>query len=195
MTYASRTGTFSVLRGESPGAQVDFKVDTATDLRVLKVTNVTVSTAQPGTDLVPSALGLAAGAVLRSGNTVTLQWSVGNAGSVAAGTSWIDRLVVRNLDTNEVLADLQVPYDVAVEGALAGGSSVQRQTTVTLPPGNRGAGNLSFAVTLDVANTVTETNPQGLAEDNNTFTVNLVSALAPYPDLVVTDIAPTPAQG
>ena len=64
-----------------------------------------------------------------------------------------------------------------------------------LPHGNRGAGNLRFTLTLDVANDVVETNAQGLAEVNNDATITLASTLAPYPDLVVTDLSPVPAVG
>src|SRR5262249_21339695 len=69
MTYAGRVGTFSILRGESPGADMNFSVDTTSDPKALKVQNITVTTVQPGADLVVTGLGLAAGAVLQSGNT------------------------------------------------------------------------------------------------------------------------------
>ena len=56
ITYTSRTGDFAVLRGESPGGQMTFAVDTATDPRVLKVTDIVVTTVLPGVDLVVTDL-------------------------------------------------------------------------------------------------------------------------------------------
>ncbi|MEO7622362.1 MAG: CARDB domain-containing protein, partial [Gallionella sp.] len=195
ITYLNRTGTFSVLRGESPGAQVDFSIDTASDPKTLKVKNVNVTTVLPGVDLIVTGLGMSTSTVLQSGNPVTVVWQDSNTGTLATSSSWIDRLVVTNTATNEVIADIQVPYDATVNGTLAGGSSLARQATFVLPQGNRGAGNFSFTVTTDMANTVTEINNQGLAENNNITSITLASALAPYADLVVTDVAPTPSTG
>ena len=175
MTYANRTGAFSILRGESPGALMDFTVDTATDPKTLKIQNITVTTVLPGVDLVVTGLGLSADTVLQSGNSVTVEWLDNNTGTLATTTSWTDRLVVRNLDTNEVLADLQIPYDATASGAIAGGGSAARQASFVLPQGPRGAGHLSFTVTVDLANDVVETNIQGVAELNNTA--------SPEPDL------------
>jgi hypothetical protein len=195
MTYANKTGAFSVLRGDSDGFRVDFGIDTSTDTKTLKVRNINVTTQTPGVDLTVDSLGLTADTVLQSGNTVTVQWNDVNTGTLATTGSWTDRLLVRNISTNEVLADLPVPYDAVANGAIAGGGSALRQTDFVLPQGNRGAGNLSFTVTTDAANAVVETRADGLGEANNSANLNLVSALAPYPDLIVTDIAPTPAAG
>ena len=195
MTYLSRAGAFSDQRGESPGALMDFTIDTTSSLTALKVKSVNVTTVVPGVDLVVTGLGLAAGTVLQSGNIVTIVWQDNNTGTLATSSSWIDRLEVRNAN-NERIADIHVPYDATVNGSLAAGASIARQATFVLPQGNAGAGNLSFTVTTDVANTVAEINIQGSAEDNNSSpSLNLTSALAPYPDLVVTDVLPTPAAG
>ena len=183
ITYSSHTGAFAILRGESPGGVMDFTVDTATDPKVLKIRNITVSTVLPGTDLVATDLALAPGSVVQSGATITVQWNDGNTGTLATTSSWADRLVVRNLGTNEVLVDMLVPYDAAVSGPIAGGGSAARQATFVLPDGPRGAGAMSVTVTLDVANDVAETNAQGTAELNNVATLPFTAALAPYPDL------------
>jgi hypothetical protein len=135
MAYANRAGAFALLRGEDPGAQMTFAVDTASDPRTLKVQGITVSAVVLGTDLVPTGLGLAAGTVLQSGNPVTVQWQDSNIGGLATSTSWTDRLTVTNTDTNEVLADLLVPYDASVNGPIAGGGAVPRQASFTLPQG------------------------------------------------------------
>ncbi|ROZ64162.1 CARDB domain-containing protein [Ramlibacter sp. WS9] len=195
VTYANRTGAFSILRGESPGADVTFTIDTASSPTTLRVRNITVTAVVPGVDLAVTGLGLAAGTVLQSGNTITVLWQDTNTGTLASSSSWTDRLVVRNVGTNEVLADIQVPYDAAVNGPVAGGGSVARQATFVLPQGTRGAGTLSFTVTADIVNTVAEINNQGTAELNNSASINLPSTLAPYADLIVTDVAPSPSMG
>ena len=195
ITYSSHTGAFTILRGETPGGVMDFTVDTTTDPKVLKIRNVTVSTVLPGTDLVATDLALAPGSVVKSGATVTVQWTDANTGTLATTSSWADRLVVRNLGTNEVLVDMLVPYDAAASGPIAGGGSAARQATFVLPDGPRGAGAMSATVTLDIANDVAETNAQGTAELNNVATLPFTAALAPYPDLVVTDVVPTPGTG
>ncbi|HNK18159.1 MAG TPA: CARDB domain-containing protein, partial [Piscinibacter sp.] len=193
ITYASRSGAFGSLLGESPDAQVTFTVDATSDPRVLKVRNIAVTAVAPGADLVVTGLRLADGIALRSGDSATVVWNDRNSGTLETASSWTDRLVVRRVDNGEVLADIRVPYDAAAAGALAAGSSLLRQATFVLPKGNRGAGNLSFTVTADVDNSVAEINVQGLAENNNTASVNLTSALAPYPDLIVTDVTPVPS--
>ena len=106
ITYNTRVGIFSVLRGESPGAQMDFSIDTATDPRTLKVKGASPgSTVQPGTDLVATnLLPLPQARCCNPGSSVTVEWQDHNNGSVATATSWTDRLLVRNLDTNEILA-------------------------------------------------------------------------------------------
>ncbi|MFO1403439.1 MAG: CARDB domain-containing protein [Azonexus sp.] len=195
MTYASRAGSFSTLLGESPGAQVTFSVDTASDPKTLKVKSIVVTGAVQGVDLVVTGLGLAADSILRSGDSATVVWNDSNTGTLATTGSWTDRLVVKRVDTGEVLADIVVPYDEALEGPIAGGASVARQASFVLPPGNRGAGNLSFTVTTDSAGSVSEVNPLGLAENNNTGSINLLSALAPYPDLVVANVTASPPGG
>ncbi len=195
MTYASHTGAFTILRGETPGGSMDFTVDTASDPKVLKVRDVNVSTVVPGSDLVPTQPVLAPGTTAQSGATITIQWSDTNTGTLATATSWTDHLVLRNTGTNEVLADLLIPYDATVNGPIAAGGAASRQATVVLPDGPRGAGQMSVTLTVDAANDVAETNAQGTAELNNGASLSFSSALAPYPDLVVTDLAVVPGVG
>ncbi|MBK6595661.1 MAG: hypothetical protein IPG23_24860 [Burkholderiales bacterium] len=195
ITYANRTGSFSSLLGESPGSQVTFSVDTASSPTTLKVKSFVLTTIVPGIDLVVTGLGLATGAVLQSGNTINVVWQDSNTGTLPTVSSWSDRVVVKRIDTGAVLADFLVPYDAVASGPIAGGASFARQASFTLPQGNLGAGNLNITVTADSANTVTEINTQGLAEVNNSTSINVTSALAPYPDLIVTNVTPTPALG
>ena len=156
---------------------------------------MTVSTVLPGVDLVPENLVLAPGPAVQSGGSVTVQWSTRNTGTLATTGSWTDRVVVRNTGTNEVLADLLIPYDATVSGPIAAGGTASRQATFALPDGPRGAGTISVTVTVDVSNEVIETNSQGTAELNNAATFSFASVLAPYPDLIPTGLTLTPAVG
>ena len=70
-------------------------------------------------------------------------------------------------------------------GALAVGSSRQRQVTFKLPDGVRSVGLLTFSVTVDTDNAVEERSPDGSAEQNNSASIKVTSALATYADLVV----------
>src|SRR5690606_22460586 len=124
--------------------------------------------------------------------TVTVSWKTRNNGAEPAEGTWSDRIIVRNLDTNEVIGNILLDDDV---GALAPGGERVRQTTITLPEGNDGVGRIGFSLALDVTNAVNELNTSGSAEVNNAASVEITSGLAPYTDLVVTDIAATPASG
>lgn len=112
---------------------------------------------------------------------VHLTWQVANNGDEPANAPWLDRVLVRNLDrSNELIVNVLVNYDDlgdAADAPLLPGESRTRQATVTLPAGNRGAGNLRFEVTTDVTNAVAE---PGVAELNNSANLNQVSALTPY---------------
>jgi hypothetical protein len=139
--------------------------------------------ARPAPDLTPTEVSVSTTGPLQSGAAVTVAWKTSNIGSLPTGTgAWTERVVVRNLDTGEIVGNLLVPYTA---GALAGGASQQRQATLTLPEGNRGAGRLSFTVTVDVSNAVEEENSVGTGEANNAVTLERNSALAPYADLEV----------
>ncbi|MBM3523459.1 MAG: hypothetical protein FJX57_10925, partial [Alphaproteobacteria bacterium] len=148
-----------------------------------------------GTDLVVTDVtATPAGGVLQSGAELTITWRDANTGTVPTGGSWNDRVIVRSA-SGEILVNAVVPYDATVSGAINGGANKLRSTIVRLPDGNRGAGSLTITVTADIANTIDELNGAGDAESNNATAIAIVSALAPYPDLVAVDVAPSPAMG
>lgn len=109
--------------------------------------------------------------------------------------SWTDHVHVVNTDTNQVVADLDVPYDATANGAIDAGGTVDRSATFTLPDGSVGAGNLSVTVTTDYYGQVYESNTTGDAESNNTVTATMTSTLANYPDLQVSSASLTPPSG
>src|SRR5207248_2361737 len=97
--------------------------------------------------------------------------------------------------TGETLATVPVPYDVAAGGAILSGATRQRQLAFTLPQGRRGAGQIEVVVTTDSASQVVEVNATGAGESNNSARQTLDSALAPYPDLQVTNLRIDPTSG
>jgi len=139
---------------------------------------------RPGPDLqVIDALVSATGP-LQSGALVTVTWKDTNTGNRDTESSWSDRLIVRNAPNQIIATPPLVPYDL---GPLAPGASVTRTATVQLPDGPSAAGILSFSITTDINNEVAEQD-----ELDNTQTVTVASALAPYPDLVASGLTIDP---
>ncbi len=125
---------------------------------------------------------------LMSGLGVTLRWKDSNLGNRSTADSWRDHIVVRNATSGETLLDTTLPYDASSGGDLGPGELTERAHAFTLPQGQRGVGSIQFSVTCDDLNQIVESNPANTAESNNTATVTRDSILAPYADLVVTDI-------
>jgi len=97
---------------------------------------------------------------LKSGDSVTLSWSVTNTGTVATPRSFSDSVVVKNLRTNQILLNSQVLYDpnVAEMALFQPGTSRARQYTFNLAQGMDGVGDIQFTVTADGANNIFEVN-------------------------------------
>ncbi len=133
------------------------------------------------------------GGTLAAGGRAVVSWQVFNRGTEPANAPWSDRLLVRNLDRGTTIVNVLVNYDDLGEGAddpLAPGASRTRQTTITLPAGAAGSGNLRFEVSTDVTNVVAE---PGTAELNNLGSASQLAELTPYPDLQVSNLAVDPA--
>ncbi|MEF8723661.1 MAG: CARDB domain-containing protein [Candidatus Accumulibacter delftensis] len=151
----------------------------------------------PGADLKVENLVLTpVGGGLTAGGQVLVSWEVSNTGNLPADAPWKDRILVRNMDRGgELVVNLLVDYSDlggAATDPLAVGARRARQVTVSLPPGNSGAGNLRFEVAADVTNVVAE---PGVAELNNAASVNALAASTPYPDLQVDSVVVTPSSG
>ena len=78
--------------------------------------------------------------------------------------------------------------DNAAATPIASGQSVGQQFSFALPDGAAGAGTLQIMVTADIYDNVFEYNANGTAKSNNTNSNTVVSTLAPYPDLTVTNV-------
>ncbi|MEH2565659.1 CARDB domain-containing protein [Bradyrhizobium sp. AZCC 2289] len=147
---------------------------------------------QPSPDLVVTGLAVSSSGPLQSGSEVTVIWNDVNNGNQATAASWSDQILVRNA-SNQVIANLLVPYDQSVSGSIAAGGVSQRQATVRLPDGLSGAGAITFSVIADALNAIAEQSASGDAETNNTTSLTVTSALAPYADLQVTNLTVDPS--
>ena len=94
---------------------------------------------------------------------------------------------VTNTTTGNVLATGYVQYNAASLGNLAAGAAVTQQYTFSLPNGDPGVGQIQFTVTADYDQNVST--PAG--EPNDTATLTETSTLAPYPELVPSDVTAT----
>ena len=113
--------------------------------------------------------------------------------------AFVDHVVITNTTTGQTLGTQDIAYDPAAvgNGPVGPGQSLARQVTFTLPLGTPGAGQIQLSVTTDYYNQVFEWNQSGpggssTAESNNTASLTVMSALAPYADLAASDVsAPT----
>ncbi|MBS0642216.1 MAG: hypothetical protein JSS43_20310, partial [Proteobacteria bacterium] len=91
-------------------------------------TKITNLEALPGPDLAVTGIGVAATGGIQSGGEVIVTWQDQNNGTLPVTGAWTDRVLIRRVDTNEVIADGQISYDPAAQGnaALASGAALQR---------------------------------------------------------------------
>lgn len=198
VTTLGQTGTYTLLV-----EAVYYDQNGATPNYTFNVNQVSVSAPIPlvgiggpqGPDLSVANVTLTPGAGLQSGATVTVSWNDRNTGTQATTGSWQDRLVVRNVATSEILNVATVLYDSTVDGSILPGEVRGRQATVTLPQAVRGSGTLSFTVTTDVENALPEVNAGGTGESNNSTAITVVSVLASYPDLQISNVSVDPSTG
>ncbi|HAY26610.1 MAG TPA: hypothetical protein DCY47_03685, partial [Candidatus Accumulibacter sp.] len=124
-----------------------------------------------------------------AGEELTILWEDSNSGGVATTSGWSNRLLLRNLDTGESLADLVLPDEarLARHDPIAAGSSRPRSHTLRLPDGVRGSGRIELSVAIDEdasgQGTVFETNGSGDAEANNRARIVINSLAIDYADL------------
>ncbi|MCW9030677.1 MAG: hypothetical protein OQK58_04255 [Gammaproteobacteria bacterium] len=149
---------------------------------------------QPKPDLSVNNVSISPSTDLQTGDTVQLQWTLENRGQIATTGSWTDRIVVRNLDTGQLLTSILVPFDEADPGnsAIGIGESRVRSLEVKIPDGVTAAGRLGLTVITDAYNNLNENNIAGTGESNNAYSLELDVSLAPYPDLVAENVVLTP---
>src|SRR6185369_1511862 len=125
---------------------------------------------------------------LSSGSSVVIAWNDTNSGAGATYTYWHDQVIVTNTTTGQTLLSSLVNYDADTLGNIGSGQSANRSVGLTLPNGSAGAGNLLITVKADAGGRIAEYNPGGTAELNNTNSIAVISALAAYADLTVTNV-------
>ena len=144
-------------------------------------TNNTASTTVTSTlaaypDLQVSNVALSPSPGYAAGQTVTVSWTLANAGTAAVTVPFTESIRVRNLSTGNVIT-LQSD---TVSPPLAAGSSTTRSLTFVWPAGMDGTGQFQADVTADSTGQVVEALPAGQRTDN-TASTTLISA----PDLLV----------
>ncbi|WP_301102649.1 CARDB domain-containing protein, partial [Propionivibrio sp.] len=189
------TGTYTlVISGTSGVSSVDYSFN-VNPVPISAKIILTGLGSEPGPDLVVHSLtATPQGGPLHSGGSVVLSWETFNAGDEPTAGLWQDRIIVRNTTLGgAIIGNYLVNYTDIGALPLAPGAGRPRTITLTLPDGELSVGNLSFEVMADVENDVTEHAAGGMGELNNSASIVVVSQLAPYADLQVSNLAIEPA--
>ena len=125
---------------------------------------------------------------LQSGDVMHITWNDANTGDMVADSNWYDHIVVSNTSTGVTLLSTTLYHNASAEGVVAAGGSLARSYNFALPDGVAGVGNLSITVNTDVYNYQYEYNAGGTGESNNSATTTATATLAPYANLILTDI-------
>ncbi|MDM9385689.1 CARDB domain-containing protein [Chlorogloeopsis sp. ULAP01] len=115
-----------------------------------------------------------------SGTTVSLEWSVSNAGSAEATGNWVDRIYLstdNKFDTSDLLLK-----EEHFDGSLLSGDSYLSQLDLNLPL--EVSGNRYLLVVTDANKQIKELG----AEENNVAASLINIELAPYADLTVSNV-------
>ncbi len=132
---------------------------------------------------------------LHSGTRVGLVWNDANTGNASVSANFYDRVLVVNQTSGQTLLNSAIAENVALS-PIGAGQAPARQFSFALPEGTAGTGNLQITVTADYYNNIFEYNAGGTGENNNSSSVAASSSLAPYPDLMVTNVSgPASATG
>ncbi|HKM53713.1 MAG TPA: SdrD B-like domain-containing protein, partial [Isosphaeraceae bacterium] len=155
-------------------------------------TTTFTSTLAPYPDLQVTGLGIDLSSVMQSGGTVTIDWNDANTGTATASGGWYDAVTVVNTTTGQTVVNASRYYG---SNSIATGGTAARTYSFQLPDGTPGVGTLQASVTADSYRTVPEYDASGNpAYGNNTSVITATSALAAYPDLVVSAVSgPTTA--
>lgn len=157
--------------------------------------NVTMITVRSAPDLQIGTVSATPSPAAQSGANLAISWTVNNAGSGPVETSFSDRVKVTNLDTGGTLIDTPSGYNPASagNGAILPGTTRNRSINVKLPDGPTAVGHLQIEVSADTYNQVFELTASGSGESNNVGSTTLNTTLAPYPDLLASNVVVTPS--
>ncbi|HZR18708.1 MAG TPA: CARDB domain-containing protein [Verrucomicrobiae bacterium] len=139
-------------------------------------------------DLIVASPSVSPSTGLQSGGSTTVLWTDQNNGTGPTSGSFTDRVTIRNA-ANQVLVDSFLPYNESDpgNGPIAPGTTRNRQLAVIFPDGTNSVGTLQVTVTVDAQNAIPESN-----EANNSTSTSISVALAPYPDLQVSQSTTVP---
>ncbi|MCB1965138.1 MAG: LEPR-XLL domain-containing protein, partial [Candidatus Accumulibacter sp.] len=142
-------------------------------------------------DLTLTGLTVNPAGSIQTGQTIDIEWLIENAGVQSTASSWNDRVIVRNLDTGRIVADVLVPYDAATRGngPIAPGDSRHRSQTLFLPDGSDAAGRLQVMVIADADNVVRERGAGGDRERNNALSIDIDAVRAAHSELHIENLA------
>jgi RHS repeat-associated protein len=146
-------------------------------------------------DLTVASLEILPAGTLVTGSELTLRWTVRNGGNLAIGSTFHDRVMLRNLTTGESFLTQDVAYQptTAGNGPIAPGDSRARQITTRLPDGLRGAGVIECEVVTDVYGQIAEYLPTEDAETNNARRISRPATVSAYPDLRINGLTLVPS--
>lgn len=119
------------------------------------------------------------------GSAVTVNWRVRNIGNGIADSDWAETVVVRN-SSSAVIATRGTNYNISTpgNGTIAAGDFRNRSITFDVPNNLNAYGLFTITVTTDSGQTLFEYNTATVADQNNSSSVQILSA----PDLVPTGI-------
>ena len=121
---------------------------------------------------------------------MVFSWNDANQGNAATAGSWVDAVTVTNQSTDATVFTATVPYDASAtgNGPLAAGGVASQHESISIPQGNAGAGQLVFKVVADSTRSIPDYTSTGAVDPLGTATISVTSALAPYPDLAVSNV-------
>ncbi len=152
--------------------------------------NVTASSAINVTEPDLQVTGVNAPSAGQFGEPISVSWTVQNAGSGAAESTWTDGVYVSTKSTFDASATLLTDVSVGSNSPLAAGASYTQGTQVTIPLTVTSTANTYYiyVVTNDHAQ------QQESNENNNTSNASTVAVTLPLlPDLTVDSNITTPA--
>ena len=141
-------------------------------------------------DLKISNLRTDPAAGLHSGDTLSLLWDDLNSGvnATSGSVGRQDRCPERDHRAEPEHCNSCLRCFGQWKWTHRAGEARTRQFTYTLPDGTDGVGQIEFIVTTDSDDTVFEYNASATGDTNNTASISRTTTLAPYPDLVVSNV-------
>ena len=147
------------------------------------------STLAPYPYLQVEGLAVGSSSVLQSGGMLNINWNDANTGDAPISKPWYDQVEIVNTTTGEILVDANVYSNAAAGNPVEPGNILPHSYSFGLPNGHPGAGSLAITITTDIDNNILKYNSSGTVETNSSASLDTTSGLAPYPDLMVSNVS------